>query len=201
MGRLPNSKEIVWSKFVILSNGCWQWTGGVRPNRYGRQRVNNVTYQVHRLAYELAVGPIPDGLHLDHLCRNTLCINPLHLEPVTCRENLMRGIGPASVNSKKTHCNHGHPFDEINTSIKRNGHRRCRACERLRREAWRRRRGQPPFTRRLYCSCNHPLFGSEAQISVMKDGTRRCNICRNNRRREIYRNKKKTHERSNHHNG
>jgi hypothetical protein len=86
---------------------------------------------VHRVAYELLVGPIPEGLELDHLCRNTRCVNPEHLEPVTGRENLMRAVSSwAAKNAAKTHCPQGHPYDEENTKVKRDGGRACRACGR-----------------------------------------------------------------------
>lgn len=88
----------------------------------------------HRVAYETWVGPIPDGLTIDHLCRNRLCIEPTHLEPVTNRENIQRGG-----NSLKTHCPQGHPYDEVNTAS-RNNRRYCRTCERVRcRNNWRMR--------------------------------------------------------------
>ncbi|MFD7016051.1 HNH endonuclease signature motif containing protein [Streptomyces sp. NPDC059928] len=83
------------------------------------------------MAYELLVGPIPAGLHLDHLCRVRRCVNPAHLEAVTCAENLRRGTSFAAVNSAKTECVHGHPFDEENTYFSRR-QRDCRTCRRLR---------------------------------------------------------------------
>ena len=83
----------------------------------------------HRFSYELHVGPIPTGLTLDHLCRNTLCVNPAHLEPVTMRENILRGYSPSANGARATHCPHGHPYNERNTGItKTNGARFCRTC-------------------------------------------------------------------------
>jgi len=86
---------------------------------------------VHRIAYEFALGPIPDGLTLDHLCRNTICCNPAHLEPVTLRVNTLRGTSPIADNARKTHCKNGHPFDEANTynPPKQPTHRHCRICQ------------------------------------------------------------------------
>lgn len=84
-----------------------------------------------RWYYEQVRGPIPAGLHLDHLCRNTMCVNPDHLEPVTQRVNTLRGIGVAAVHAKKTHCINGHPFSGDNLVYRSNGRwRDCRECRR-----------------------------------------------------------------------
>ena len=85
---------------------------------------------VHRLVYELFVGSIPVGLTLDHLCRVRHCVNPAHLEPVTLAENTLRGEGPTAVNSRKTHCPKGHPYDVMDS-----GRRRCLVCRRATRLA------------------------------------------------------------------
>jgi hypothetical protein len=87
------------------------------------------------VSYETFVGPIPDGLTIDHLCCNPPCINPEHLEVVTMRENLRRGRSPVGVNARRTHCLHGHAFDERNTWICKEGKRHCRECHRLREQA------------------------------------------------------------------
>jgi len=72
--------------------GCWIWTGAVEGKGYGAPSINGVKRPAHRLAYEDLVGPVPEGLHLDHLCRVRRCVNPAHLEPVTSRENTLRGV-------------------------------------------------------------------------------------------------------------
>lgn len=90
--RLP---ERFRSKFGIDERGCWVWTANTVNGGYGRVRLNGRMILSHRLAYEALSGPIPDGLQLDHLCRNRACCNPEHLEPVTNRENVMRGVRPA----------------------------------------------------------------------------------------------------------
>lgn len=105
--------------------GCWEWTGS-RTNNYGRIQVDGALRFSHRVMYELAVGPIPDGFHLDHLCRNPPCCNPQHLEAVTPLENTRRGEGHGS----ETHCPRGHPYDEANTYRYRD-RRYCRVCKRL----------------------------------------------------------------------
>lgn len=125
--------ERFWAK-VDKTEGCWNWTG-VLLRGYGQFAYRRRMVLAHRFAYELLVGPIPDGLVIDHLCRNPRCVNPAHLEPVTPRENVLRGVGPSAVHAVKTHCIHGHPFDEANTYIRtRNGTkiRDCRACNRER---------------------------------------------------------------------
>jgi len=77
--------------YRIDASGCWVWEGGKNSSGYGTLRVAGVTQQVHRFYYERSVGPIPTALHLDHRCRNRLCVNPDHLEPVTKTENIRRG--------------------------------------------------------------------------------------------------------------
>lgn len=121
-----------WKKVSFKSNDCWQWTGAVgagdQTGGYGQFRDAGKTVYAHRFSYGMFGGEIPDGLHLDHLCRNRLCVNPLHLEPVTCRENLLRGVGMSAVNAKKTHCSHGHAYTEENIYWRKNGARRCKTC-------------------------------------------------------------------------
>ncbi len=108
-------------------SGCWLWTGEVTPKGYGRGRFAGQRIYAHRLAYELFVGPFPDGLVTDHLCRNRRCVNPAHLEPVTNAENVARGMLGRSL----THCKRGHEFTPENT-YRYGGTRACRACARIR---------------------------------------------------------------------
>jgi hypothetical protein len=128
--------------YVDASGDCWEWTGGHSSTGYGAWGPR--AQKAHRAVWELLVSPIPKGMTLDHLCRNRGCVNPDHLEVVTMRENVLRGVGPSAVNARKTHCVHGHPFDERNTGYQRKGRykthatRYCRACgrERWRLEHW-----------------------------------------------------------------
>ena len=122
---------------------CWLWLATKRVNHglaYGRFRICNeqgtrLVY-AHRFAYELLVGPIPEGLTIDHVksrgCTSTLCVNPNHMEPVTIKVNLLRGNGQAAINARKTHCLRGHPYNEENTYRTPIGHRNCLACRRER---------------------------------------------------------------------
>lgn len=129
-------------KVRVEQSGCWQWLGNCHPDtRYGRFWLDRHTDRLaHRLAYEWTVGPVPDGLVLDHLCRNRSCVNPIHLEPVTNVENVMRGESFGAVNARKTHCLNGHEFTPLNTRVTHqfaNPGRSCRTCERDRKRKYR----------------------------------------------------------------
>ena len=138
-------EDRLWHRLVEDANGCWIWTGarsgrGGLADQYGHMWVDGAYCKVHRLAYELVVGKIPDGLQLDHLCRNRLCANPAHLEPVTVGENLRRGNGPTGVNHRKTRCKRGHPLSGRNVGRHaQGGWRYCRACKALQMREYRRR--------------------------------------------------------------
>jgi hypothetical protein len=120
-----------WAKVrVDDESGCWVWTGTRDGCGYGRifhRASNRINAMAHRVAFEIFCGPITEET-LDHLCRNRACVNPSHLEPVSHRENCLRGVGPIPENAAKTHCDSGHPFDEKNTYIRPTGHRDCRIC-------------------------------------------------------------------------
>lgn len=121
-----------WSKVDKRADECWVWTGAKTPHGYGTfQYGDGKRGYAHRWAYEATKGPIPSGLSIDHLCRNPSCVNPDHLEAVTHRENVLRGVAPVAVNARKTHCPAGHPYDAANTRKDRSG-RVCRACHRIR---------------------------------------------------------------------
>jgi hypothetical protein len=124
---------------VARDGDCLLWTGARDKRGYGRIRTDGQLLLVHRAVYEHFFGPIPDGLQIDHLCRNPPCANPAHLEAVTCQENLLRGEGISAVNARKTHCKNGHEFTPENTRIEKRGGRSCRRCDVIRKLAYRER--------------------------------------------------------------
>lgn len=125
-------------------NECWNWTGSLSPGGYGQFAVyypalpaskRTKTRAAHRFSYELFVGPIPEGLVIDHLCRNRACVNPTHLEPVTSRVNTHRGVTIATGNAAKTHCPNGHPYEPPHLRISYNKRgQRMRHCQTCRNE-------------------------------------------------------------------
>lgn len=132
----------IMDKHVDLVGDCWEWQSSKKYG-YGQVRVDSKLHLAHRLVYEALIGPIPEGLDIDHLCRNRACVNPLHMEPVTRRENLLRGEGVVAINAAKTHCLRGHPFEGDNLRINQRKYgieRACRECERMRVA----RRGEAP---------------------------------------------------------
>lgn len=116
---------------------CWEWQAFVMKNGYGKFGMGRGESPVlaHRWSYEFFRGEIPSGLVIDHLCRNRRCVNPDHLEAVSTRTNLLRGVGIVAQHATKTHCVNGHEFTPENTTTRADhaGARRCRAC--MRREA------------------------------------------------------------------
>lgn len=118
---------------IVPGDGCWEWAGAHNRDGYGTAYTTPTGAKpqgAHRVVYELLVGPIPEGLTIDHLCRNRGCVNPAHLEPVPKHENILRGEGVAARNAAKTHCPQGHAYTAENTRITRVGSRRCRTCHR-----------------------------------------------------------------------
>ena len=124
-----------WAKVDVGSpDECWEWTGAKTGKGYGNFTItpHSLWACAHRVAYEVLVGPIPDGLFIDHLCRNRACVNPSHMEPVTNKVNILRGESPWAQRARMTHCANGHEFTPDNTRIRPNGTRSCRACTRER---------------------------------------------------------------------
>ena len=118
----------------VDENGCWVWPGAKQPNGYGRITVGGRARFVHRVAYVEFVGPIPDGLVVDHVCRNRACFNPEHLRCCTQGENTLApwSQSPAALCARQTACKRGHDFTPENTRITGNGKRQCKTCARAR---------------------------------------------------------------------
>lgn len=115
-----------------VPDGCWQWTGAKNRDGYGNVRRAGRVASAHVVAFQLLVGPVPEGLEIDHLCRNRACVNPAHLEPVPHRTNVLRGDAPPAANARKTHCIRGHNLtDPANVYNMPSGGRRCRVCYRM----------------------------------------------------------------------
>ena len=131
----PKIVERFNDRFTINDRGCWLWSNTLNYKGYGVLS----SMSAHRWSYMHHIGPIPDGLEIDHLCRVRNCVNPEHLEPVTRHENQMRGL--RNQNGGKTHCSKGHEFD-LHRIDKRTGHpwRQCSICVADTRREWRARR-------------------------------------------------------------
>lgn len=121
----------IWDRTMpIPVSGCLVWMGRLDKDGYGRISLGGhgrPRALVHRAAYEIIERPIPVGMTLDHKCRVRSCWNSDHLEPITNRENVLRGISFSAINHRKTHCDHGHEFNTLNTYLWR-GRRSCRIC-------------------------------------------------------------------------
>jgi hypothetical protein len=126
-----------WPK-VNKTSECWLWTAAVSKTGYGKFGIGYRTRGAHRVAYELIVGPIPEGLTLDHLCRTPLCVNPAHLEPVPIAENIRRAFQDV------THCKRGHEYVPANTYVNANGWRSCLACRAIAALKYRLRKSTSP---------------------------------------------------------
>jgi len=128
-------KERLLEKVVAGPNGCIVWVGAKDRSGYGRINVKERARLAHRISYQHLVGEIPDGLELDHLCRNPSCINPNHLEPVTRKVNTDRGLCAETHRKRfaaQTHCKHGHEYTPENTyRAPKTGKRHCKTCARL----------------------------------------------------------------------
>lgn len=131
-----NLEARLLAKLDDSSTDCWLWTGRRVKDGYGAISIDGHARPVHRVAYELWVGPIPEGLEVDHQCDVRNCIRPDHLKPMTHRENGLRSNNLGGVNARKTHCVNGHEFTVENTyvSMGKWGHprRHCRECQRIR---------------------------------------------------------------------
>jgi hypothetical protein len=164
---------------------CWVWLGAPSTSGYGYFWFDRKKRLAHRFSYELFVGPIPESLVIDHLCRNRMCLRPTHLEPVSDRVNILRGEAPAARNVLKDTCFMGHPFDEENTFVDKNGDRGCRTCQRRRLKEWaeknRPKKGSHQ-TAKTHCPQGHPY--DEANTYIPPRGGRNCRACTRTKNRE-----------------
>lgn len=185
--RYPSREKLLSQLMIDVESGCVLWTGQKDKDGYGV--ISN--RRVHRVAWEMFEGPIPPGLVIDHVkargCVNRHCAAIAHLEPVTDRENLLRGDTVNAANASKTHCIHGHEFSEANTFGK--GRRRCRICHREQGRARRAARkaetaaqleiGNPAENNRAlktHCIRGHEF--TEANTYWRPDGNRDCRKCK-----------------------
>jgi len=120
---IKDIKKYILNRILIKDNGCWEYPYCLTKSGYARVRQK----RAHRISYEIFKGKIPEGLVIDHLCKNKICINPNHLEAVTDRTNILRGNGLAAMNIKKTHCKNGHPYSGDNLKIWKR-ERLCKIC-------------------------------------------------------------------------
>lgn len=155
----------------VITTPCWTWPRPNTPNGYFVIVVAGQRRMLHRLIYEIAVGPIPDGLTIDHLCRNTLCIRPDHLEPVTIATNIMRGVNPAALRARQTVCTKGlHELSGDNLMIeydkKGRSHRRCKPCRYSRQWVLPRESGTPMLPRRPSYPSKNKDKAKRSSVSV-----------------------------------
>lgn len=131
--RTPIGERLARRTAIDTATGCHNWLGNLNGGGYGviiEGGLGSRLLRTHRVAYEIAKGPIPDGLQIDHLCRNRRCCNPDHLEAVTQQINMERGMAQSARNSRKTHCVRGHEFTPDNIFWRATGARQCRICRR-----------------------------------------------------------------------
>ena len=141
MAKTTSALDRFWSKVIKRPSGCWEWHTATQRG-YGHFWADGSSHPAHRWIYEQTVDPsLEPDLVIDHLCRNRRCVRPDHLEKVSDRENILRGVGQGAVNFRKVECAQGHPLDDDNTHTRPNGRRRCRTCMRNEARARRARQG------------------------------------------------------------
>ena len=134
-GKKPTpASERFHGKYRVMESGCWEWTGSISTQGYGRISENNRPLYAHRVSYEMHKGPIPDGLVVDHICRVRSCVNPDHLQAITNSENLLSGTAPTVLLHWLKRCKQGHDMtDPRNVYVRPdNGRRACHECIRQR---------------------------------------------------------------------
>ena len=184
----------VWTRIIgDIQTQCWVWTAARNSDGHGEIKIGGVNNAPYRVVYEWLVGPIPNGLVLDHLCRNRVCVRPEHLEPVTNEINIMRGQSAPAINARKNQCPRGHPYNAANTIHLPNGGRRCRTCSegyymehrdqiRAQRSAAYRERAEslgksvlPEPAKRTHCKQGHEYTPENTYVTLQ--GFRQCREC------------------------
>lgn len=187
--------ERFWRK-VQKTAACWEWRAFRDQDGYGVFGVRTgLSVRAHRFAYEDLVGPIPDGLVIDHLCRNRACVNPAHLEPVENRTNILRGVGSPAQNARREFCVNGHPLAGDNLYPQPDGKRMCKECRRQRKRArleaekeQRRSEGRILNAAKTHCIKGHPFAGENLRITP--SGKRICRECERYWARQAYHRKR-----------
>ena len=174
-----NDAASFWRR-VDKSGDCWEFQGcRLFEGGYGQIKWSGKNKAVHRVAYELEIGPIPDGMTLDHLCQNTGCVRPSHLEAVTVEENIRRRA------DRKTKCSNGHPWIPENIRTDNRGQKFCVECRRkTAREYARRKSSGQPSTMADETRCVRGHEWNEANTYVSPKGLRYCRQCRRDRRKQ-----------------
>lgn len=155
---------------AVLGTKCWTWTGPrTTVGPYARFRHGGKSHRAHRISLLAAGKPLGQEEPVDHLCRNTLCVNPEHLEPVTPRENSLRGAGPPGENSRQKFCKNGHDLDDpANHYPSGKRGRSCLTCSREYNRV-------ASFAKNTHCKRGHLRTEENTQIST--SGRRMCVDC------------------------
>ncbi len=177
MGRRANDADEMLAKYVTKTESCWIWTGKIHKG-YGLISIKDRTHYMHRVSYEKARGPIPDGMDLDHLCRNRACVNPDHLEPVTHAENMRRRVISPVFGVMRTHCRLGHAF-VIKTVASGGLKNYCPSCHRIASLKHERSRGSIARGTLTHCHLGHALETRRRGNGVC----RYCRTCQNARQK------------------
>jgi hypothetical protein len=167
----PERVARFWSR-VDKTPTCWIWTGHLnKPTAYGHFRIADDAPGVkskilaHRLSWYLFGNTVPEGMELDHLCRNRRCVNPAHLELVTHTENVRRGVSPSALHAQKTHCPQGHPLSGSNLKLSKNGKGRIARCCRICKDKQQAHRLEKKRAARL-CTDAHSTSTSRLESSM-----------------------------------
>lgn len=179
MGVLEDALKRFWAS-VRKTKECWDWTGCITTNGYGQFSAGGKGYCAHRFSYEVNKGTIPEGLTLDHLCRNRACVKPDHLEAVTLKVNLLRGFSVSALNARKMECIKGHPLFGENLRTLIDGERICRTCHFIRsKNSFRKTRwkGDLADRKKTHCNRGHP-YDEENTARYGSSNKRVCRACR-----------------------